>query len=95
MTDTELIRDLRLLQRTTLMLQTELRHGHVDGGLIDEIDRMMERGIATDPRCAELRDAVDALRENTLTPRDELHGDTIRACEALKDRIDAVIGQLV
>lgn len=95
MTDSELIRDLRLLQRTTLMLQTELRHGHVDTDLIDAIDRMMERGITTDPRCDELRDAVDALRENTLTPRDELHGDTIRACEALKDRIDAVIGQLV
>ena len=34
-------------------------------------------------------------RMNTLTPREELHGDTIRACEALKDRIDAVIGQLM
>jgi hypothetical protein len=34
---------------------------------------------------------VDALRESTLTPRAELHADTIRAGEQLKNAIDGVL----
>jgi len=94
MTDQELARSLRSLRRTVLMLQTELRHGHVDEDLIADIDQRMEHGIGTDPRTEELRPAVDALRENTLTPRSELLSDTIRACEKLNDAIEAVIARM-
>jgi anti-sigma factor RsiW len=94
MPDRSLVRHLRTLSRTVLMLQTELRHGRLDAELLADIDRRMEQGIATDPRCAALLPAVDALRESTLTPRPELLGDTVRACEKLRDAIDAVIGQL-
>ncbi len=54
----------------------------------------MEDGIATEPRCTGLRAPVDALRESTLSPRAELFGDTIRACEKLSDAIDEVLGWL-
>ena len=94
MSDREFARHLRQLHRIVLMLETELRHGHVDEELLADIDRRMEQGIATDPRCAALLPAVDALRESTLTPRPELLGDTVRACEKLRDTIDAVIGRL-
>lgn len=94
MNDLELTRRLRSLHRTVLMLETELRHGHVDEALIADIDRQMEHGIGMDLRCEDLRQAVDALRENTMTPRAELHGDTIRACERLKDAIQHIIGRM-
>ncbi len=94
MTDIELARRLRTLRRTVLMLQTELRHGHVDEGLIAEIDQQLDHGLGVDSRCERLPAAVDALRENTMTPRAELHGDTIRACERLKDEIEAIISRL-
>ncbi len=87
---TELARSLRQLRRTVLMLQTELREGRMDEGLITEIEARMERGIGADPRCAPLRGLVDALRESTLTPRPELLGDTVRACDRLMDRIDTL-----
>lgn len=92
--DIELARRLRTLRRTVLMLQTELRHGHVDEGLIAEIDQQLDHGLGVDSRCERLPAAVDALRENTMTPRAELHGDTIRACERLKDEIEAIISRL-
>ncbi|MBX2980912.1 MAG: hypothetical protein KF905_16615 [Flavobacteriales bacterium] len=91
---TELIRGLRTLSRTVLMLQTELRQGNLDEALLADIEGQMERGIGTDPRCSVLRDLVDALRESTLTPRPELLGDAIRACEKLRDAIEGVVGQL-
>ncbi|MGV3636331.1 MAG: hypothetical protein ACO1NQ_01665 [Flavobacteriales bacterium] len=94
MTDIELARRLRTLRRSVLMLQTELRHGHVDEGLIAEIDQQLDHGLGLDDRCARLPAAVDAVRENTMTPRAELHGDTIRACERLKDEIEAIIARL-
>jgi hypothetical protein len=94
MTDRELARQLRQLSRIALMLASELRHGHLDEELIEEIDRRMEQGIAADPRGAALRPVVDALRESTMTPRPELMGDTIRACERLRDAIDALVGRL-
>ncbi|MBK9149187.1 MAG: hypothetical protein IPM12_15385 [Flavobacteriales bacterium] len=83
-----LVRSLRTLSRTVLMLQTELRHGRVDEGLIADIEAQMEQGIALDARCTPLVGAVDALRESILTPRDELLNDTVRACEKLKDAIE-------
>jgi hypothetical protein len=91
---TTLARRLKTLRRTVLMLQTELRQSHLDEDLIAEIERQMEHGIATDPRCAGLGAAVDALRENMLSPRAELFPDTIRACEKLKDAIESVAGTL-
>lgn len=94
MTDLDLIRRLRTLNRTVLMLETELRHGRVDEELLDDIDQQMERGIALDPRCTGLREAVDALRESTMTPRAELLGDTVRSCEKLRDSIEEVLGRL-
>lgn len=94
MTDLDLARRLRTLYRTARMLETELRHGHLDMGLIADIDQQMEHGIGSDPRCGELSIAVDALRENTMTPRNELYADTIRACEKLKDLIEGVLSVL-
>jgi hypothetical protein len=49
---TTLARRLKTLRRTVLMLQTELRHERVDGGLLVEIKKQLEDGIASDPRCA-------------------------------------------
>jgi len=94
MTDQELSRALRALRRTVQMLETELRQGLTDEGLLAEIEVQMERGIASDTRCTELVRGVDSLRENTLTPRAALLGDTIRCCEKLKDAIEGVIVQL-
>jgi hypothetical protein len=94
MTDRELSRALRTLRRTVQMFETELRHGRMDEALLNEIESQMERGIAIDSRCNALVDGVDRLRENTLTPRAELLGDTIRSCEKLKDAIEGVIVQL-
>jgi hypothetical protein len=94
MTDLELARALRTLRRTVQMLETELRHGNLEEALITVIDAQMERGIASEPRCAALVAKVDILRESTLTPRTELLGDTIRACEKLRDGIDEVVGRL-
>lgn len=91
MTDADLARRLRTLYRTVRMLETELRHGHLDEDLVAAIDRRMEDGIGSEPRCSELRAAVDALRESLMTPRPELFGDAIRACTTLMDRIDAVL----
>lgn len=94
MTDLDLARRLRVLRRTVLMLQTELRHEHMDEALIAEIEKNMEHGIATEPRCAKLPAAVDALRESAMNPRPELFADTIRNCERLKDAIEEVMGRL-
>ena len=94
MNDLDLARRLRVLRRTVLMLQTELRHDHVDEALIAEIDQQMEQGIATEPRCMHLPSVVDALRESAMHPRAELFPDTIRACEKLKDAIEGVVSVL-
>lgn len=94
MTDLELERSLRTLRRTVLMLQTELRHGRLEEEILQDIDQQMERGIATDGRCASLIPAVDKLRESTLTPRAELLGDTIRACDKLMDAIAVALDRL-
>ena len=94
MTDLELSRALRTLRRTVQMLETELRHGRLDEGLLGDIELQLERGIASDTRCTVLVSGVDSLRENTLTPRPELLSDTIRACEKLKDAIEGVLARL-
>jgi hypothetical protein len=88
-----LARRLKTLQRTVEMLRTELRQGHLDQELIASIDAQLEDGIGSDPRSAELRGFVDALRESTLTPRAELLSDTIRACDKLGDAIKGVAGR--
>ena len=54
-----LTRALRRLQRTVVMLRTELRHEHVDEGLIADIEAQLEAGIATHPRTQHLRHLVD------------------------------------
>ena len=51
-------------------------------------------GIAGVPRCAPVREAVDALRESTMTPRAELISDTIRGCDKLVDVIDGVLSEI-
>lgn len=89
-----LARQLHRLRRTVLMLQTELRRGNLDEGLITEIEDHMERGIASDARCEGLRERVDALRESVLSPRPELFADAVRASEQLKDAIEEVLGHL-
>lgn len=94
MDDLDLARRLRVLRRTVLMLQTELRHEHMDEELIAEIDQQMERGIATEARCAQLPAAVDAVRENALSMGEKRFDDTIRACERLKDKIEDVASRL-
>lgn len=94
MSDQELSRALRALRRTVMILETELRHGRLDDALITDVDAQMERGIASEPRCAALVANVDTLRESTLTPRAELLGDTVRACEKLRDAIEEVVGSL-
>ena len=93
MDPTTLARRLKSLRRTVEMLRTELRHGHLDEGLIADIDAQLEDGIGSDPRSAELRAFVDALRENTLTPRRELLTDTVRACDKLSDAIEGVMAK--
>ncbi len=95
MTTLELIRRLRILQRTVRALETELRHGHLDQKLFNSIDEQMEAGIATAPRGEGLGTHVDALRENTLTPRPELMADTVRASQKLQDAIEGVLAELV
>ena len=94
MNDLDLARRLRVLRRSVLMLQTELRHEHMDEPLIAEIDRQMEHGIAPEPRCSKLPAAVDALRESALSTGAERFADTIRACEKLKDAIEDVVSRL-
>jgi hypothetical protein len=87
----DLTRRLRRFRRTVDMLVSDLRHHHLNEELVAEIEHHMDHGIATDPRCAGLSARVDALRESTLTPRAELHADTIRAGEQLKNAIDGVL----
>jgi len=87
----DLGRRLKTLRRTVLMLETELRREHMDEGLLADIEKQLEDGIATHPRGATLRQHVDALRESTLTPRRELYTDTVRACVHLRDAIEGVI----
>ena len=94
MNDLDLARRLRALRRTVHMLETELRHEHLDEELLGHIEQQMEQGIATESRCVALVPMVDALRESTLTPRAELYRDTIRACEKLKDKLEGVVGRL-
>ena len=92
MEDLDLARRLRRLRRTLDMLQTDLRHGHLNQKLLAEIETHMEYGISTEPRCANLAALVDALRESALSPRPELYADTIRAGEKLKDAMEGVLG---
>ncbi|MFZ1660199.1 MAG: hypothetical protein WAT61_15335 [Flavobacteriales bacterium] len=94
MNDLELVRRLRRLRRTVLMLETELRLNHIDLELVEEIEERLEHGIATDPRSADLRTLVDALRESTMTPRKELMRDTVRAAEKLRDAVDAIVDRI-
>ncbi len=86
-----LARRLKALRRTVEMLRTELRQGHLDHELVASIDAQLEDGIGSDPRSAELRGFVDALRESMLTPRAELLSDAVRACDKLGDAIVGVV----
>ena len=94
MNDHDLSRRLLVLRRTARMLETELRHGHMDDELLADIDAQLEQGIAADQRGAALRAYVDALRESTLTPRRDLLADTVRCCAKLSDAIDALTSRL-
>lgn len=91
MEEKDLVRRLRRLRRTVDMLQTDLRHGHLNNTLLAEIEAHMEHGLATEPRCLGLRTSVDAMRECTFTPRPELHADTLRAGDQVKDAIEELV----
>ncbi|MFZ1687414.1 MAG: hypothetical protein WAU70_08340 [Flavobacteriales bacterium] len=94
MNDLDLMRSLRRLRRTVDMLQADLRRDHLNKELLTEIEKHMDHGIASEPRCAGLSVRVDAVRESTLTPRRELCSDTIKACEQLKVAIDGLLNVL-
>ncbi len=86
----ELVRQLRRLKRVLEQLESEFAHQRVDEGLLADIDRMLEDGLAADERVAELKDGLDDLRESTLSQRAELYADGIRACRGLKARIESL-----
>ncbi|HRH68573.1 MAG: hypothetical protein JNL43_05245 [Flavobacteriales bacterium] len=90
----EHIRQLRRLKRTVEQLEAEFAHGSVDEGLLSDIDRMLEDGLANGPEAANLKTLLERLRENTLTPRPELYGDGIRDCRSVKAAIEGVIAAL-
>ena len=94
MNDLELVRRLRRLRRTVLMLETELRQGYLDDELLSDVDLQLEQGIATDPRSAHMRELVDALRESTLTASSVRYRNAIRACEKLKDAMEELAATL-
>ena len=94
MNDLDLARRLRVLRRTVLMLQTELRQGHLDDALVADVDQQLEHGIGTEPRCTHLPHLVDAVRENAMGMGPERFADTIRSCEKLKDAIEGVMSDL-
>ena len=93
MTDLDLVRQLKQLHRALLMFETDLRPGHLDEDLVATMERQVDV-ILSDDRCNALRDRYDALRESTLTPRHEMMRDTVRACEQLKDLINAMAAEL-
>jgi hypothetical protein len=94
MNDLDLARRLRVLRRTVLMLQTELRQGHMDDALVADVDQQLEHGIGTEPRCTHLPHLVDAVRENAMGMGPERFADTIRSCEKLSDAIEGVMSAL-
>ena len=85
------VRQLRRLKRTLEQLEAEFAHGRIDEELLADIDRMVEDGLACDPRTNELVAHLERLRENTLTPRSELYTDGIRDCRKAKSMIEEVI----
>ncbi len=85
------VRQLRLLKRTVEQLEAEFAHGRIDEGLLADIDRMLEDGVADGPEAANLKGLLERLRENTLTPRTELYKDGIRDCRRVKATIEGVI----
>ncbi len=87
----DLGRRLKTLRRPLLMLVTLLHSERQDEGLLADIEKPGEFGMASHPRDATLRQHVDALRESTLTPRRELYTDTVRACVQLRDAIEGVM----
>ena len=90
----EHLRQLRRLKRTVEQLEAEFAHGRIDEGLLADIDRMLEDGVADGEEAANLKGLLEKLRENTLTPRAELYGDGIRDCRRVKATIEGVIAVL-
>lgn len=76
------------------MLETELRRGQLDDGLIEEMETMLANGIGYDVRSQSLRDRLDALRETLLTPRPHRTMDGVRSCQELKHAIQTVMSGL-
>lgn len=90
----EHVRQLRLLKRTVEQLEAEFAHGRIDEGLLTDIDRILEDGVADGEEAANLKSLLERLRENTLTPRAELYKDGIRDCRRVKATIEGVIAVL-
>ncbi len=94
MNDLDLTRRLKILRRSVLMLETELRNDHMDNDLLADIDRQMEEGLAAEPRTAFLRERVDALRENVMGSGSHRFRDAIRSTAELRDAIEEVMALL-
>jgi len=93
--DTEQLgRLLRRLKRALEQLESEFARHHVDRALLVDIDRMVDDGLAAEPRTQHLVSGLERLRENTLTPRPELYTDGIRDCRRMKALIEEVMGEL-
>lgn len=75
-------------------LESEFARHTIDAGLLADIDRMVEEGLAADERTTHLVSLLERMRENTLTPRPELYTDGIRDCRRLKAVIEEVIGEV-
>ena len=92
MTTEQLVRHLRRLKRTLEQLGSEFAHQNVDVELLTEIDRLVEDGLAADPRMGPLVMQLERLREHTLTPRRELYTDGISDCNRAKALCEEMIG---
>jgi hypothetical protein len=88
----QLVRQLRRLKRSLEQLESEFARQHVDQGLLVDIDRMVDDGLAHDPRMLRLVQLLERLREHTLTPRPELYTDGIRDCRKAKALVEELAG---
>ncbi len=93
-TPEQLVRLLRRMKRTLEQLESEFAHNHVDLELLRELDHMVDEGLTADTRSTEIVRQLERLRENTLTPRPEIHSDGIRDCRRLKALLEEVMGEL-
>jgi hypothetical protein len=56
----------------------------MDDTVVADIDQQLEHGIGTEPRCAHVPQAVDAIRESALSMGPKRSAYTIRSSEKQK-----------